>query len=80
MHRTIFIFVSIALTLVASHGRADESRPNVLFIAVDDLRPELRCYGAEQIHSPNIDQLAESGRCLSTPIASRRFAIRLARA
>jgi hypothetical protein len=31
-------------------------RPNVLFIAVDDLRPELRCYGATHIHSPNSGQ------------------------
>lgn len=35
---------------------------NVLLICVDDLRPELNCYGAEYIHSPNIDKLAASGR------------------
>lgn len=36
-------------------------KPNVLFIAVDDLRPELACYGKRHIHSPNIDGLANSG-------------------
>ena len=36
-------------------------RPNVLFISVDDLRPELNCYSATQIQSPNIDRLANEG-------------------
>jgi iduronate 2-sulfatase len=35
---------------------------NVLLICVDDLRPELASFGAEYIHSPNIDSLAEKGR------------------
>lgn len=36
-------------------------RPNVLLICVDDLRPELHCYGVDYIHSPNIDRLASQG-------------------
>ena len=41
---------------------ADQSpRPNVLFIAVDDLRPELGCYGTPIIQSPHIDALARTG-------------------
>lgn len=35
--------------------------PNVLFIFVDDLRPELGCYGNEMIKTPNIDKLASQG-------------------
>ncbi len=36
-------------------------RPNVLLICVDDLRPELQCFGKAYIHSPNIDRLATRG-------------------
>jgi arylsulfatase A-like enzyme len=35
--------------------------PNVLFIAVDDLRPEIGAYGNPHIRTPHIDRLAESG-------------------
>lgn len=35
--------------------------PNILMIAVDDLRPELSSYGKSQIVSPHIDRLAASG-------------------
>ena len=38
-----------------------DERPNVLFIAVDDLRPELGIYGNSTVKSPNIDQLAREG-------------------
>jgi arylsulfatase A-like enzyme len=36
-------------------------RPHVLFIAVDDLRPQVGCYGHKQMISPNIDRLGADG-------------------
>jgi len=40
---------------------AARAKHNVLFIAVDDLRPELGCYGQRIVKSPNIDRLAGQG-------------------
>ena len=59
------ILLSAALVLCASV--AHEERLNVLMIMVDDLRPQLGCYGhdngvkAGSGPSPHIDALAESG-------------------
>ncbi len=35
--------------------------PNILFIAVDDLRPELGCYGNQEIRTPHFDLFAAEG-------------------
>jgi iduronate 2-sulfatase len=40
---------------------ANGAKPNILFIAVDDLRPELGCYGSEIVQSPTLDKLAAEG-------------------
>jgi len=45
----------------AEKDAAGERKPNVLFLAVDDLRPQLGCYGHKQMISPNIDRLASDG-------------------
>lgn len=36
-------------------------KPNVLFVYIDDLKPELGCYGKLNVKSPNIDKLAKEG-------------------
>ncbi len=46
-------------TLAAS--RQAKPQYNVLFIAIDDLRPELGCYGVKAMQAPHIDQLAAEG-------------------
>jgi iduronate 2-sulfatase len=42
-------------------GGQPARRPNVIFIAVDDLRNDLGCYGHPQAQTPNIDRLARRG-------------------
>ncbi|QDV26866.1 sulfatase [Aureliella helgolandensis] len=61
---TLAIRSAMLLLLLCSVCRlhaASPEHPNVLFIAVDDLRPQLACYGKPEMHSPNIDRLAASG-------------------
>ncbi|MDF7823452.1 sulfatase [Pontiellaceae bacterium B12227] len=54
-----YIAAGVLLLLTAlSHAKPQK---NILLFYVDDLRPELGCYGAEYIKSPNIDTLAEAG-------------------
>ena len=43
---------------VATGADAESNRYNVLFIAIDDLRPELGCYGSKMAESPNLDSFA----------------------
>ncbi len=53
-----------ALPALAAEGAPEgeaERPPNVLFIAVDDLRPQLGCYGHAQMISPHFDALAGQG-------------------
>ena len=53
--------VAFTTGLFPKHHTSAQGRYNVLFIIVDDLRPLLGCYGHPQMHTPNIDRLAERG-------------------
>lgn len=53
------LFLLFTLFAAGSLAAADE-KPNILFIAVDDLRPELASYGA-RVKTPHLDKLAASG-------------------
>jgi iduronate 2-sulfatase len=59
--------IVIATYILAIPTSGDEvklkhpEKPNVLFIAVDDMRCDLGCYGTAYVKSPNLDKLASSG-------------------
>jgi iduronate 2-sulfatase len=67
MRTTLLPMLATMLALLTLSGGAPgvaadaADKPNVLFLAVDDLRPEFGAYGKAYIHSPNLDRLANRG-------------------
>ena len=57
----IILLAAVFLAPLASLPATEAEKPNVLFIAVDDLRPALGCYGDKLAKTPNIDRLAAGG-------------------
>lgn len=55
----LLIFFVTCYSCTEKNEASFSPRPNVLFIAVDDLRPLLSCYGSKQMITPNIDLLAQ---------------------
>lgn len=63
MNMSKLLILVILTTLFLTGCKQEDSklreRPNVLFIALDDLRPELPGYGASHIQAPNFDRLSQ---------------------
>ncbi|CAN0598834.1 unnamed protein product, partial [Ectocarpus sp. 12 AP-2014] len=63
------IAIALLLLLTFSCRRSEKqkeetkvkTKPNIVFIAIDDLRPELGSYGSKIAISPNLDKLATQG-------------------
>ncbi len=61
--KTILLSLVIAVGGTSMVKSADEpqSRPNILWITIEDWSPDLSCYGTEGIETPHVDQLASEG-------------------
>lgn len=51
----------VALPFQGNAQNENTQKPNVLFIAIDDLKPEMGAYGNNLIQTPNMDRLAKMG-------------------
>ncbi|WP_066631354.1 sulfatase [Labilibacter marinus] len=63
--KVLFPFIALAIIILSSctaKSKSKQQKPNVLLLCIDDLRPELKSFGKDYVHSPNIDALAEKGR------------------
>ena len=55
MKHLLFIIVSLCTSALVSHA-ADDTRPNIIFMLVDDLGKEwVEAYGGENIKTPNLN-------------------------
>jgi arylsulfatase A-like enzyme len=61
MKKISWIPMVFLLTTASEMAAQQVSKPNILFIAIDDLKPILGCYGNTLIKTPNIDRLAKMG-------------------
>ncbi len=59
---SILLAALVLCSSPAAGEPAGSQQPNVLLIAVDDLRPQLRCYGHDEMVTPQLDRLAAESR------------------
>ena len=70
------LFLLAALPLRAAPENAAGGRPDVLFIAIDDMNDWISLLDpGSPIKTPNLERLAGRGTLFTAPIASRRPAI-----
>jgi len=54
--------IGLLLFTVNAYAQSSADRPNIVFIYADDMGyGDVGCYGAEDINTPNIDEIAQNG-------------------
>ena len=59
--RLLTFNIFLLVLAVTSPVIAAETRPNILWITIEDWSADLSCYGTKGIHTPHVDQLASQG-------------------
>ena len=67
-----YLFILKALFLLGCNNtlEVEIKRPNILWITVEDISPNLGCYGDPLAHTPNLDALASKGFIYKNAIAN----------
>ena len=61
MTSSLFFFAVLLASAVSAQPQFAETRPNILWIIVDDMSAHFSCYGETSITTPHVDSLAERG-------------------
>ncbi len=72
INQNLITIIALLLLSCTSSAKSKKETPNVLLIFVDDMGyGDLSCYGAQDVKTPNIDQLAKEGlRCTDFQVAA----------
>ena len=60
----------VLIFFMASANSTGQNLPNILWISVEDISPDIGCYGDKNAHTPVLDKLAEAGVRYSNAIAN----------
>jgi hypothetical protein len=64
MKLSIYLILYI-LSSFATIPFSQTKKPNILFLSIDDLRPELGCYGNTKISTPNLDVFSSTASMMT---------------
>ncbi|MFK8114755.1 MAG: sulfatase [Rubripirellula sp.] len=59
--RSRILLLALASLAVSQLAFADQTRPNILWIVVDDMSANFSCYGEETVATPHVDRMAKEG-------------------